>query len=145
MRFWFLGKYPKYVFICGLAICAAAALLVWWMSYREKEMPLTEPIANAADCTAFLLQHGIAVQPVPTVLKSITLPDEENEAYASYLQLQDRQSLSLRACAGKQASLYVYEEASSEGAYITLIVCESRIVAADRTLFDIPPKAKPLL
>ncbi len=132
-----------YVFLCGCVLCALVALLTGlWL--RSEPPAVTDPIRNAADCQSFLLKHGIAVEPTPLVLQNITLPTVYNAAYEAYAALQERQGLPLREYAGRQATLYVYEE-RLQGALLTVITCEGEVVAADRTFYDISPEAGPLL
>ena len=88
-------------------------------------------LQNAADCTAFLLQHGIAVCQPPIALERIRLPAVYNDTYEAYLRLQEEQGLSLRVCAGEPAQLYIYEDAADHSLLVTLIVCDDKLVAAD--------------
>ncbi len=140
----FSRKQVKLTFLCGLLISFAAAVWACFLLGQEPKPSYAEVFTNAADCTAYLLKQGIAVEPTPVVLQQITLPLVSNDAYDNYLQLQKQQGFDLAAYGGKKAALYVYEEASPEGALITLIISEGNLIAADRTLFGISSQALPL-
>lgn len=143
MRYLFLEK-KWTAFICGCVICGLAATVTGYWLNERKNTVYEYPVENAADCTELLLKHGIAVCQPPYVVQKITLPVQENKTYEAYLRLQDSQGLPLRDHGGEAADMYIYEDASNDGALVTLIVCKGEIVAADRTLFGISPKAESL-
>ena len=122
-----------------LSVIGAAVLFI-----RPQQEVQTFPLENAADCTAFLLQRGIAVKQPPIVLERILLPSVYNGTYENYLCLQEDQGLSLRACAGEEAELYLYESAADRSVFVTLIVCDKKLVGADIGSFE-NGELKPLL
>lgn len=126
--------------IVGLQLLAGAIAVLWCRQEPQQEWS----IENAADCAQLLLTRGIAVQQPPITVQQITLPVCVNAAYEAYLSLQDRQRLPLREHAGERAQLYVYEDASADGGFVTLIVCDGRLIAADQTSFGISSQPEPL-
>ena len=118
--------------LLGLLLSAAIFGAVRLPFYEKRKEIVLQ---NSADCTAFLLQRGIAVCQPPIALERIRLPVVYNDTYEAYLQLQDAQGLSLRGCAGKQAQLYLYEDAAG-AQFVTLIVCDGKLVAAHMDGFE---------
>lgn len=122
-------------------LLALAVLVVMLLSGRNAPDPELQsaPGGDTEDARlSFLAQYGWDVDTEPVTVQQVTLPEnEDNEAFAHYNELQKSQGFDLLAHAGKTATRYVYELLNYPDAkgpvYVTLLVCEGKIVGGDVT------------
>ena len=87
------------------------------------------------DRVAYLESLGWQVEPEPVEPLQFLLPEELEEPYLTYSELQDAQGFDLAACCGKQVARYTYTVTNypgrPEGVQANLYVCEGRPAAGD--------------
>ena len=71
-------------------------------------------------------------EPMTKVKTKIKIPTEFSEIYEEYNEKQIKAGFNLKDYKGRQATLYSYPlEDFGEGVYISLIVCDGRIIGGD--------------
>lgn len=102
---------------------------------KKHESEESEPfifLSDAKDRIEYFASHGWEVAELSE--KNIVIPSEFSEAYEEYVDVQDKQGLPLRSCAGKNAVLYTYEvrnySPNDTNMLAELIVCENKAVAS---------------
>ncbi len=98
----------------------------------ENNMKSEIPAKTAAERINYFSMHGWEVEEISG--KNIIIPSEFSGEYEKYAEIQDKQGLPLRECAGKNGFLYVYEvrNYSPENMKMCaeLITCEDKIAAS---------------
>lgn len=144
------AKISKQKILLGLliAVCVVV-LLVFLIGKSEKPIQQAEeqqPIATAAQSLsggtnderiAFLSSFGWNVEPTPTETQEVRIPQEFNDVFTRYNQIQIDQGFDLSNFAGKTAKRYVYTITNypngSSGHYATVLVHKNKIIGGDIT------------
>ena len=86
---------------------------------------------------SFLERHGWQVDETPTETQEVRIPQEFNEVFTRYNELQKEQGFDLSDYAGKTAKRYVYAVTNypdgSDGHYATILVHKNKIIGGDVT------------
>ncbi len=86
---------------------------------------------------AFLESHGWQVEETPTETQEVRIPQEFNEVFTRYNELQKEQGFDLSGYAGKTAKRYVYAVTNhpdgSDGHHATILVHKNKIIGGDVT------------
>ena len=86
---------------------------------------------------AFLESHGWQVEETPTETQEVRIPQEFNEVFSRYNELQKEQGFDLSEFAGKTAKRYVYAVTNypdgSDGHFATILVYKNKIIGGDVT------------
>lgn len=84
---------------------------------------------------AFLQSFGWQVQPEPVETQEVRIPEEFNEVFTRYNQLQQSQGFDLSDYAGKTAKRYVYSVTNypgdTEAHHATVLVYKGTIIGGD--------------
>ena len=127
-------------------------LLVFLCSKASGEMPAEPSVTNEAATNeqrlAFLQSFGWEVSETPTQTQEVRIPEEFNDVFTRYNELQQSQGFDLSDYAGKRAKRYVYrltEHPDGEGVHATLIVYQDRVIAADLSCTEGEGFMRPLL
>ncbi len=98
--------------------------------------PSTDAATNEARI-AYLVSFGWEVQETPVETQEVRIPEEFNEVFTRYNQLQQTQGFDLTEYAGKSAKRYVYAITNypdgSSDYYATVLVHKNRIIGGDVT------------
>ena len=121
-----------------LVIIAIAIYAVIFFTAEKSEKNTEEkvkseiPASTTAERINYFSMHGWEVEEISG--KNIVIPSEFSGKYEEYAEIQDKQGLPLRECAGKNGFLYVYEvrNYSPENMKMCaeLITCEDKIAAS---------------
>ena len=88
---------------------------------------------ESTDETTDEAAEDVEAEPVETL--QFLLPEELEEPYLTYNELQDAQGFDLSACCGKQVARYTYTVTNypgrAEGVQANLYICEGQPVAGD--------------
>ena len=85
---------------------------------------------------SFLRSFGWEVSPEPTQTQEVRVPQEFNEVFTRYNQMQQEQGIDLSEHAGKTAKRYVYavtNHPEGSGYYATVLVHKNKIIGGDIT------------
>lgn len=130
--------------VCILAavICVAVILLSGG-NKNEEAGEATEVAIDNTDVTtnekriAYLSAYGWDVNEQPVESQEVLIPEEMNEVFAKYNELQQSQGFDLTKFAGRQVKRYVYEVTNYEGAtepvYATLLIYRGTVIGGDVT------------
>ena len=126
------------------AIAAAAVLLFLPGGEAVPEDPLTaEPKENTikaevmtlTDRTACLKQYGWLVDRASEVEKEVQIPQEFDEVYADFNDLQILQGMDLAPYKGRNVKSFTYEVLNypdqSQPVFAELLVCENQIIGGE--------------
>lgn len=83
---------------------------------------------------AFLQSYGWQVDATPTETREVRIPQEFNDVFTRYNDLQKQQGFDLSEYAGKTAKRYVYaieNHPDGEGCYATVLVHKNKIIGGD--------------
>lgn len=72
-------------------------------------VPSPKKIRSNEDRIEFLGAYGWEVSPDPIATEELLIPDEMDESYQEYLDLQNQQGFDLSKYAGKRVKRYTYE------------------------------------
>ena len=104
------AKVSKAKLIAVFCVLAAVICIVAYALFGESSAPETP--ANAADNDAriaFLASYGWEVDPTPTEMQDVRIPEEMNDVFTAYNKLQRTQGFDLTKFSGQTAQRYVYQ------------------------------------
>jgi len=85
----------------------------------------------------YLAAYGWEVNADPVETQEVMIPEEMNEVFEKYNELQRSQGFDLSRFAGRQVKRYVYEVTNYEGAaepvYATLLIYKGSVIGGDVT------------
>lgn len=136
------AKISKRKLLLGLMAAAAViALLTVLLRASEEPAAPSEPTAQTMDGgtnearIAFLQSFGWQVNDTPTETQEVRIPEEFNEVFTRYNQLQQSQGFDLSSQAGKSVKRYVYSITNypdgSPDYRATVLVYRNKIVGGD--------------
>ena len=92
-------------------------------------------IRENGDRITFLNAFGWEVAEDPVYIEEITIPEDFNEVYETYNQLQKEQGLDLSRYRGKTVRRYTYQVLNypdaEETVYANLLICKNRVIGGD--------------
>ena len=117
-------------------VLGLAALAVYLLAGTGGADPAPEvSLTGNEDRVAYLESLGWTVEPEPVETLQFLLPEQLEEPYLTYNELQAEQGFDLSQCCGKQVSRYTYTVTNypgrAEGVQANLYVCEGAAVAGD--------------
>ena len=138
------AKVSKRKLLTGLLAAVAVIALLVFLFTKSEEPPAgnepTEPSLSAStneDRLAYLASFGWQVQETPTETQEVRIPEEFNDVFTRYNQLQKSMGFDLSQYAGKTAKRYVYAVTNhpdgSPDHYATLLVHKNKIIGGDVT------------
>lgn len=118
-----------------LVVCVLAAVLYLPALLGEDEAPAALPGETNAQRVEYLRNCGWEVVEEPVETFQFLLPEELEEPYLSYNDLQLSQGFDLRPYCGRQLARYTYTLTNypdrPEGVQVNLYICDGQIVAGD--------------
>ena len=138
------AKVSKKKVLTGIiaAVCIIALLAVLLQKSDEPSSPSDPSVPTNAGGTneerlAFLRAYGWEPGETPVETQEVRIPEEFNEVFTRYNQLQKSQGYDLSAYAGKTVKRYVYSISNHPGGtqdcYATLLVHKNEIIGGDVT------------
>ena len=138
------AKISKRKVLTGLIVAAAVILLLVTLFNKSEETGSSpnSPMQSLDAATneqrvAWLASFGWQVRETPEETQEVKIPEEFNEVFTRYNQLQQSMGFDLSAYAGKPAKRYVYAITNypdgSPDYYATLLVCKNKIIGGDIT------------
>lgn len=117
-----------------MGLVMAALIVLMGRTPEDPETPLPALTCNE-ERVAYLQSLGWTVEPEPIETLQFLLPEELEEPYRSYNELQLSQGFDLRNCCGKQVARYTYTitnyPGQAKGVQANLYICEENPVAGD--------------
>lgn len=139
------AKVSKRKILTGVVVAALVILLLVVLLRKasspgsaaaEEPVQTTEAGTNEAR-VAFLNSFGWEVRETPVETQEVRVPEEFNDVFTRYNQLQQSQGFDLTEYAGKTVKRYVYAVTNypdgSPDYYATLLVYKNKIIGGDVT------------
>lgn len=139
------AKVSKRKLLLGLAAAVVVIALLAFLVVRSGEPSEAADTPEQAlagstneERADFLRSFGWQVQLTPTETQEVRIPEEFNEVFTRYNQLQQSQGFDLSRYAGKAAKRYVYTvtDSSGEVSRATVLIHKGRIIGGDVTSGD---------
>lgn len=96
---------------------------------------VSQKVRSNEDRIAYLEQLGWQVSAEPVVVEELLVPEELDESYDEYLQLQSAQGFDLTGLRGKRVKRYTYEitnyPTGETGVQISLLIYKSKVVGGE--------------
>ena len=138
------AKMPKRKLTLGVAAaallccCAIALNLGQGMIGREvsaSALPSPKGVKSNQDRIEYLSAYGWQVSEEPLSTQELLIPEEMDESYAQYLELQNGQGFNLQKYAGKRVKRYTYEVLNSptgeKGVQANLLIRKNTVVGGE--------------
>ena len=100
------------VAVAALACCAALVLTLGGGPAREASasaVPSPKGVKSNEDRVAYLQSYGWSVSSDPIAVEELIIPEQFDETYSQYLELQASQGFDLTDYCGKRVKRYTYE------------------------------------
>ena len=124
----------KGLVICGGILIALLVILIV-CGIVHKATAKTYPMKTESERQAFMREMGWEVSEEYTSCKVVSIPEEFNETYESYNELQKEQGFNLKKYKGEMVEIYTYEvynyPGNSENVVINLMVFEEKLIGGD--------------
>jgi len=124
--------------LAAVGVIVLLVILLGASSGQAVESEAVVPSMDGAtneDRVAFLQSFGWQVAETPTETQEVRIPEEFNEVFTRYNQLQQSQGFDLSRQAGKAAKRYVYAITNypdgSPDHYATVLVHKNKIIGGD--------------
>lgn len=140
------AKVSKRKILLGLVIAICVVILLSFLIGRSEEpsqAPTQQTVEQDLDGGSnekrlgFLKSYGWEVSQTPTETQEVRIPQEFNDVFTRYNELQKAQGFDLQAFAGKTAKRYVYAitnyPGGSQDHYATVLVHKNKIIGGDVT------------
>ena len=129
-------KLRRPVFIVLVVLIMAALLLLAGLcAVKASAGKRVYKVATEAQRQSLISELGWQTGDKPVSHKTITIPDEFDDVYKSYNDLQKEQGFDLTAYRGKKAEVYTYKLYNYKGhkdtMQLTLIGCGGELIAGD--------------
>ena len=120
------------------ALCAVVAIAVGVISVRGGTASASadqKGIKTNEDRVAYLESYGWTVEPEPLAVEELLIPEEFDETYAQYLELQSSQGFDLTKYCGKRVKRYTYVitnyPTGEAGVQAGLLIYKNTVIGGD--------------
>lgn len=124
----------KGLVICGGILIALLVILVV-CGIVHKATAKTYPMKTESERQAFMSEMGWEVSEEYTSCKVVSIPEEFNETYESYNELQKEQGFNLKKFKGEMVEIYTYAvynyPGNPENVVINLMVFDGNLIGGD--------------
>ncbi len=124
----------KGLVICGGILIALLVILIV-CGIVHKATSKTYPMKTESERQAFMSEMGWDVSEEYTSCKVVSIPEEFNETYESYNELQKEQGFNLKKYKGEMVEIYTYAvynyPGNSENVVINLMVFDGNLIGGD--------------
>ena len=123
--------------VCILAAVICVSLLLLSDSGNAGSAAAADVNTNESRIV-YLASCGWEVDPQPTETQEVLIPEEMNDVFQKYNDLQRSQGFDLSRFSGKKVQRYVYSvtnyEGSADPVYATLLISDGNIIGGDITV-----------
>ena len=120
--------------VCGGILIALLAILIVF-GVVHKVSAKNYSMKTESDRQRFMSEMGWKVSEEYTSCKVVSIPDDFNDTYESYNELQKDQGFNLKKYKGEMVEIYTYEvynyPGKSENVVINLMVFEDKLIGGD--------------
>lgn len=122
------------VLLCGAAIVAVTALNARGAAALSTGAD-PKGIKTNEDRLAYLESYGWTVEPQPAAVEELQIPDEFDETYTQYLELQASQGFDLSKYCGKRVKRYAYTISNyptgEAGVQVGLLIYKNTVIGGE--------------
>lgn len=120
------------------ALCAVVAIAVGVISVRGGTVSASadqKGVKTNEDRVAYLESFGWTVEPEPLAVEELLIPEEFDETYTQYLELQGSQGFDLTQYCGKRVKRYTYVitnyPTGETGVQAGLLIYKNTVIGGD--------------
>lgn len=133
----FTARVPKRRLLAGAsaALCCVFAVLAFALTLGGRAVAASAEVKNIRDNDdrlAYLAGLGWQTSSQPIATEELLIPEEFDESYTGYLQLQSDQGFDLTQYKGKRVKRYTYQltnyPSQNEPVQISLLIYKNRVV-----------------
>lgn len=140
----------------GIVILAAVILGVSTLRGQDEvlqsvstEVSLDEKLDSIEKQIVLLKSFGVEVDENPITQTEVQIPNEFDETYLNYNELQKQQGLDLEKYKGKRAMLYIYrvknDESGTNNVTASIVTYKDKLIAADICVPEQDGLLKPII
>lgn len=122
------------VLLCGAAIVAVTALNARGAAALSTGAD-PKGVKTNEDRLAYLESYGWTVEPQPAAVEELQIPDEFDETYTQYLELQASQGFDLSKYCGKRVKRYAYTISNyptgETGVQVGLLIYKNTVIGGE--------------
>ena len=122
----------------AVVICGAAAAAVNLLGARGAAVSTAaspKGVRSNGDRIAYLESFGWTVAEEPLSVEELIIPEEFDDTYTQYLELQSSQGFDLTQYRGKRVKRYTYEitnyPTGETGVQANLLICKNTVIAGE--------------
>ena len=119
------------------AVIVAIAAIVMLVSRGESTPTVSANVSNNDARVAYLQSFGWSVTTSPVESGQVRIPEQGNEVFRRYNEMQKAQGCDLSQYAGKTVMRYVYKinnyPNATEPVYATLLIYKNQVIGGDVT------------
>lgn len=124
----------------GLAAVCTAGLLLFGLPGKQtaaanSTLPSPKGIKTAEDRIAYLESYGWLIEPEPIAVEELLIPEEFDETYQDYLNLQTDQGFDLTKYCGKRVKRYSYKiqnyPGGESGVQAALLIYRNTVIGGE--------------
>ena len=128
------------LWIAATAFFCCAALVLALVPPSARQVTASTQISHKGirthkDQVAYLAQYGWQTSSEPTAVEELIIPEQFDERYDQYLQLQRKQGFELEAYAGKRVKRYTYQilnhPTGESGVIANLLIHKNTVVGGE--------------
>jgi len=128
----------KILIILAAVVGVILALVLIFSGGSDDSVPTGAPVVSGNDARVkFLTDLGWEVSASPAESGQVLIPQEQNQVFERYNDLQKSQGYDLTQYAGKKVMRYVYKvnnyPNATEPVYATLLVYKNKVIGGDIT------------
>lgn len=128
----------KILIILAAVVGVILALVLIFSGGSDDSVPTGAPVVSGNDARVkFLTDLGWEVSTSPAESGQVLIPQEQNQVFERYNDLQKSQGYDLTQYAGKNVMRYVYKvnnyPNATEPVYATLLVYKNKVIGGDIT------------
>ena len=127
---------PKMVFGLILVVTGIIVVLITFLSnHVEPSQSASSPITCMSSADGIKYLNSLGWETGQSNEKTITVPQQWNDVYTNYNEIQLEQGYDLTPYKGKNVTLYTYEiknyNGYTEGIVADLLVCDGQLIGGD--------------
>ena len=136
----FTARIPKRRLLAGAsaALCCVFAVLAFALTLGGRAVAASAEVKNVRDNDdrlAYLNGLGWQTSSQPIATEELLIPEEFDESYTGYLQLQADQGFDLTQYKGRRVKRYTYEvlnyPTGEAGVQANLLICKNTVVGGE--------------
>lgn len=136
------------ILLAGIGALLLVGLAFWlprWTdsgkSAMAEDAPFRVDAATDQERVDFLAQFGWEIDPEPLEIRELVIPQEFNDVYRNYNEVQKAQGMDLIPYAGKQCRRFTYRVTNypdhPEGVHANLLVLDGKVIGGDICSVDL--------